>query len=47
MQQGEVTWRVPIAGSGVLSIIVMAFIFTLPESPRWFERPLHFLPYTC
>jgi MFS family permease len=32
---GEVTWRIPIGGSGVLSIIVMAFIFTLPESPRW------------
>ena len=32
---GPVTWRLPIAGSGVLSIIVMLFIFTLPESPRW------------
>lgn len=32
---GSVSWRVPLAGSGVLSIIVMVFIFTLPESPRW------------
>lgn len=32
---GEVTWRFPIAGSGILSIIVMATIFLLPESPRW------------
>lgn len=32
---GEVTWRLPISGSGVLSIIVMSFIFLLPESPRW------------
>jgi MFS family permease len=32
---GEVTWRLPISGSGVLSIIATAFIFTLPESPRW------------
>lgn len=32
---GEVSWRVPISGSGVLSIIVMSTIFLLPESPRW------------
>lgn len=32
---GAVTWRFPIAGSGILSIIVMATIFLLPESPRW------------
>lgn len=34
---GEVTWRFPIAGSGILSIIVMTFIFMLPESPRWLK----------
>lgn len=32
---GPVTWRVPISGSGILSIIAMCFVFTLPESPRW------------
>lgn len=32
---GQVTWRFPIAGSGILSVIVMSTIFVLPESPRW------------
>lgn len=36
---GSVSWRVPLAGSGVLSIIVMAFIFLLPDSPRWYVLP--------
>lgn len=35
---GSVTWRFPIAGGlAVLNIIVMAFIFLLPESPRWLK----------
>jgi MFS family permease len=33
---GSVAWRFTLAFSGVLSIIVMTFIFTLPESPRWY-----------
>ena len=32
---GQLAWRITLAGSGVLSIIVMATIFLLPESPRW------------
>lgn len=38
---GQASWRVTLAGSGVLAILVMAFIFTLPESPRWYadSRP--------
>ena len=31
----SVAWRFPLAFQIVLSLIVMAFIFTLPESPRW------------
>ncbi|KAF2483998.1 MFS1 putative major facilitator superfamily transporter [Neohortaea acidophila] len=34
---GEVTWRLPVAGGGVLAVIVMTFIFFLPESPRWLK----------
>ena len=29
------SWRFPLAFPIVLSAIVMAFIFTLPDSPRW------------
>ncbi|OAL36121.1 hypothetical protein AYO20_04535 [Fonsecaea nubica] len=32
---GSVSWRFPFAFEIVLSVIVMTFIFTLPESPRW------------
>jgi len=31
----SVAWRFPLAFQIVLSLMVMAFIFTLPESPRW------------
>ena len=29
------SWRVPLVLQVVLSVMVMSFIFTLPESPRW------------
>ncbi|KIY03450.1 uncharacterized protein Z520_00141 [Fonsecaea multimorphosa CBS 102226] len=32
---GSVSWRFPFAFEVVLSVIVLTFIFTLPESPRW------------
>lgn len=32
---GSVSWRFPLGFPTILSIIVMAFIFTMPESPRW------------
>lgn len=32
---GSVSWRLPLAFSGVLAIIVMLVILKLPESPRW------------
>lgn len=33
---GSVTWRFPISGGlAILDILIMTFIFTLPESPRW------------
>lgn len=31
----SLTWRLPLTLPVVFSAIVMAFIFTLPESPRW------------
>jgi len=31
----SVSWRFPLALQIVLSLIVLAFIFTMPESPRW------------
>ncbi len=37
---GEATWRFPISGSGILSIIVMSTIFMMPESPRWYFEAL-------
>lgn len=35
---GSVTWRLPLALSGLWSIIVIAVIYPLPESPRWLVR---------
>ena len=29
------SWRFPLIAGALLSLVVMAFIFTLPESPRW------------
>jgi len=35
---GSVSWRVPLALSGILSIIPMIGILMLPESPRWLMK---------
>src|SRR5687767_8475021 len=35
---GSVTWRFPLALSGVLSIIIMLTTPLLPESPRWLTK---------
>lgn len=35
---GPVTWRVPIAIGTAFSLLLMATIFTIPESPRWLMR---------
>jgi sugar porter (SP) family MFS transporter len=35
---GSISWRFPLAFPIVLSVIVMAFIFSLPESPRWLMK---------
>lgn len=35
VSSSSVSWRFPLALQIVLSLIVLAFIFTLPESPRW------------
>jgi sugar porter (SP) family MFS transporter len=34
----SVAWRFPLAFQIVLSLLVMAFLFTLPESPRWLVK---------
>ena len=44
---GPVTWRFTIAGSGILSIIVMVFIFMLPESPRWYPCSTSYCLHIC
>jgi sugar porter (SP) family MFS transporter len=35
LASSSVSWRCPLALEIPFSIIVMAFVFTLPESPRW------------
>ncbi len=35
INSSSIAWRLPLALQIVLSLMVMAFIFTLPESPRW------------
>jgi MFS family permease len=35
---GSVTWRLPLALSGLWSLIVLIIIYQLPESPRWLVR---------
>ena len=35
MKGSSVAWRFPLALQIVMSLTVMSFIFTLPESPRW------------
>lgn len=35
---GSITWRLPLALSGLWSLIVLAVIYPLPESPRWLVR---------
>ncbi|KAJ5449174.1 Major facilitator superfamily domain general substrate transporter [Penicillium cf. griseofulvum] len=36
--QGSVAWRFPFAFVVLLSVAVLVFIYTLPESPRWLVR---------
>jgi len=38
LHTGPVTWRVPISIVAVFSLLLMASIFTIPESPRWLMR---------
>ena len=33
--KGELNWRLPMATQGIPCIIVVLFVFFLPESPRW------------
>jgi len=46
---GNGAWRVPAIGQGIPSVIQLAFIFWIPESPRWLiskdrnEEALHIL----
>ncbi|CAK7205114.1 hypothetical protein SEUCBS139899_007879 [Sporothrix eucalyptigena] len=35
---GPVTWRPPISIAAAFSIYLMAFVFAMPESPRWLLR---------
>ena len=32
----SVNWRLPMALQGLPSILVMVFVWFIPESPRWF-----------
>ncbi|MCJ1433926.1 hypothetical protein MMC27_003291 [Xylographa pallens] len=32
---GEINWRIPMATQGIPCIIVLVFVWFLPESPRW------------
>jgi lipoprotein signal peptidase len=32
---GEINWRIPMATQGVPCIVVLVFVWFLPESPRW------------
>lgn len=38
VQEHDVSWRVPLAIPGVLSIILCSAIFFFPESPRWLVK---------
>ncbi|KAH8683585.1 general substrate transporter [Ilyonectria robusta] len=40
-KHGPVTWRPPVALGIVFSIIVMASVYALPESPRWLVLKSH------
>jgi len=33
--QSEINWRIPMALQGLPCIIVLVFVWFLPESPRW------------
>ena len=33
--KGEINWRIPMAMQGIPCIIVLVFVWILPESPRW------------
>ena len=33
--KGEINWRIPMATQGIPCIIVLVFVWFLPESPRW------------
>lgn len=35
---GEVSWRFPIAFQLIFPIVIVAFLFKFPESPRWLMR---------
>jgi MFS family permease len=32
---GEINWRIPMATQGVPCIVVLVFVWFIPESPRW------------
>ncbi|KAI9931166.1 hypothetical protein ASPWEDRAFT_56134 [Aspergillus wentii DTO 134E9] len=38
IKTGSVPWRLPLAIPGVISLVPLASIFFLPESPRWLVR---------
>lgn len=38
LHAGPITWRVPISIVAIFSLLLMASIFTIPESPRWLVR---------
>ena len=33
--KGEINWRIPMATQGIPCIVVLVFVWFLPESPRW------------
>ncbi|CAG8975258.1 hypothetical protein HYALB_00007958 [Hymenoscyphus albidus] len=38
IKTGSVSWRLPLALPTVVSLLLMASIFSMPESPRWLVR---------
>lgn len=36
--EGTIQWRIPLAISFIWSLMIVSFIFTFPESPRWLAR---------
>lgn len=37
---GSAVWRLPLAVQGLPSVLVLIFVWFIPESPRWFVSPL-------